>query len=344
METKKMTSAQNAVEARGLVKQFLTRERKGLRGLFGGEKKPIHAVDGIELAIRRGEVFGLLGPNGAGKTTTIKMLCTLLEPSQGEAYVNGYHVVKESERVKETIGVMLTGERTLYWKLTGKENLDYFAALYHVPPKVGRKRVSELLDLVELTDKANVLVEDYSSGMRVRLSFAKALLNNAPTIFLDEPTLGLDPQGARKMREVIMQLREQGHTVLLTTHYMEEADLLCDRLAIIDHGKIIALGSPSELKQKIRRHDVIEVELSRAAEKIVEQVKELPGVETAAFQMTDASAGRGILRVQAANGRTLLPPLLKALSTNHAKIEFIKPSEPTLEDVFIELTGRTLRD
>jgi ABC-2 type transport system ATP-binding protein len=272
------------------------------------------------------------------------MLCTLLEPSQGEAYVNGHHVVKESERVKETIGVMLTGERTLYWKLTGKENLDYFAALYHVPPEVARKRVSELLDIVELTDKANVLVEDYSSGMRVRLSFAKALLNNAPTIFLDEPTLGLDPQGARKMREVIMQLREQGHTVLLTTHYMEEADLLCDRLAIIDHGKIIALGSPGELKQKIRRHDIIEVELSRAAEKIVEQVKELAGVETAVFQMTDASAGRGILRVQAENGRTLLPSLLKALSTNHAKIEFIKPSEPTLEDVFIELTGRTLRD
>jgi ABC-2 type transport system ATP-binding protein len=333
-----------AVSATNLVKQYFSRERKGLRGLFGGEKKAVQAVDGIELGIRKGEVFGLLGPNGAGKTTTIKMLCTLLEPTGGEAYVNGYHVVRDAERVKETIGVMLTGERTLYWKLTGKENLQYFASLYHIPPAIASKRIMELLELVELSDKANVLVEDYSSGMRVRLSFAKALLNDAPTIFFDEPTLGLDPQSARRMREVIQQLRQEGHTVLLTTHYMEEADLLCDRIAIIDRGKIIAQGSPAELKSKVQRHDMIEVELSKSSDALLDQVRKLDGVENAAFQMNDAAAGRGVLRVQASSGRTLLPSLLQALSTNHAKIEYIKPSEPTLEDVFIELTGRTLRD
>jgi ABC-2 type transport system ATP-binding protein len=255
-----------AIEATNLVKKFPLRQRGKdkkngdsaagspttgkRRGLFG-RRKPTEwftAVDGVDLQVAYGEVFGLLGPNGAGKTTTIRMLCTLLEPTGGTALVNGYDITKQANQVRMSLGTVLAGERSVYWKLTARENLEYFAALYHIPPATAKQRISELLERMELTERADELIENYSTGMKQRVAISKALLANPPILLLDEPTLGLDPQAARKVRELIREFKEEGHTILLTTHYMEEADHLSHRVAILDQGKIVALGTPAELK------------------------------------------------------------------------------------------------
>jgi ABC-2 type transport system ATP-binding protein len=218
------------------------------------EPKPMFtAVNGVDLQIQRGEIFGLLGPNGAGKSTTIRMLCTLLEPTSGTARVNGFDIVKQANDVRRSLGTLLAGERSIYWKLSGRENLEYFAALYHIPQSIAKKRVEELIERMELTDRANELVEKYSTGMRQRVAIAKALLARPPILLLDEPTLGLDPQAARRLRELIAELKQEGHTILLTTHYMEEADQLSDRIGIIDSGKVIALDTPEGLKHRIEQ-------------------------------------------------------------------------------------------
>ncbi|MCL5994943.1 MAG: ATP-binding cassette domain-containing protein [Chloroflexi bacterium] len=222
----------------------------------------IAAVDGVSLGIRHGEIFGLLGPNGAGKSTTIRMLCTLLEPTSGTACVNGYDVTRQPNQVRQNLGTVLAGERSIYWKLTARENLEYFAALYHIPPNVAKQRIKDLLERMELTARADDLVEKFSTGMKQRVAISKALVANPPILLLDEPTLGLDPQAARNLRELIAQLKQEGHTILLTTHYMEEADQLSDRIGIIDQGKIVALDTPQRLKQRIEQKDVIRLEIS----------------------------------------------------------------------------------
>ena len=232
----------NPVEVQSLSKVFETKEGPLLRKV----PKEVVAVDGVSFSVPEGEIFGLLGPNGAGKTTTIKMLCTLITPTSGDAFVNGFSVAKDQQKVRENLGVMLTGERTLYWKLTGRENLEYFAALYHLDTLDAKKRIDELLQLLGLKERQDMLVENYSTGMRIRLSFAKAILNDAPVLLFDEPTASLDPQSSRLIRDVIRGLRKEGHAIILTTHNMEEADILSDRVAIIDQGKIVALGSPHD--------------------------------------------------------------------------------------------------
>jgi ABC-2 type transport system ATP-binding protein len=201
--------------------------------------------------VERGEIFGLLGPNGAGKTTTMRMLATLLEPTRGSARVLGLDVVSEAREVRRRMGAVLSDGRSVYWKLTARENLEYFAALYHVPPREQTARIRHALEQVNLTDRADDYVERYSTGMRQRLVLARALLPDPELLLLDEPTVGLDPQSSRDLRERVQELRAQGRTVLLTTHYMEEADQLCDRIAIVDHGRIVALNTPSALKHSI---------------------------------------------------------------------------------------------
>src|SRR3954464_941782 len=238
----------------------LRRTYRTSTGTFRRRRLDVEAVRGVSFEIGEGELFGLLGPNGAGKTTTIKMLITLLLPTSGSARVLGYDVVKDARRVRERIGYVFGGDRGLYERLSALDNLRYFAELYGVPPREQRKRIGALLELVGLTGREKERVEGFSRGMRQRLPIARGLLHDPEVLFLDEPTIGIDPVGARELRATIAALREQGKTILLTTHYMFEADELCDRIAVIRDGEIVAEGTPAMLKQRVSAGHVVEVE------------------------------------------------------------------------------------
>ena len=238
-----------AVEVKDLRKVFISKKKKLFRTV---EKKEFIAVEGVGFHIDKGEVFGLLGPNGAGKTTTIKMITGLLRPTSGTVHVNGVDVDKKPMEALGNIGTVLAGDRSIYWKLTGRENLEYFAALYGCNRKEAVKRAEKILQKLQFGEKADELVEKYSTGMKQKIALGKALIPEAPVVLLDEPTLGLDPQSALNLREIILEIKKEGKAVLLTTHYMEEADFLCDRVAIIDGGKIIALDTPENLKNSIK--------------------------------------------------------------------------------------------
>ena len=328
------------VEVRSLSKTFTTKEGP----LFRKTQKSVTALDDVNFSVKKGEIFGLLGPNGAGKTTTIKAICTLIHPTSGEVYVNGHNVVKDAQRARQDLGVMLTGDRTLYWKLSGRENLEYFAALYHMGGAAAKQRIEELLKLVGLDDRQNTLVENYSTGMRIRLSFAKAILHEAPVILLDEPTMSLDPQSARLVREIIRDLRKEGCSILLTTHYMEEADQLSDRVAIIDHGKIIAMAPPRELKETVLKSEIIEIEAQNINPQVVEKLRGIPTITEVVSTIDDAAAQKGVIKVHASGGKHVIPEMLGVLVKGDVEISNVKVATPTLEDVFISLTGRALRD
>lgn len=328
------------VEVRALSKTFTTKEGS----LFRKTQKSVIALDDVNFSVKKGEIFGLLGPNGAGKTTTIKTVCTLIQPTSGEVYVNGHNVVKDAQRARQDLGVMLTGDRTLYWKLSGRENLEYFAALYHMDGSAAKRRIENLLKLVGLDERQNTLVENYSTGMRIRLSFAKAILHEAPVILLDEPTMSLDPQSARLIREIIQDLRKTGHSILLTTHYMEEADQLSDRVAVIDHGKIIAMAPPGELKETVLKSEVIEIEAQNINPQVVEKLRGIPTISEVVSTIDDAAAQKGIIKVHASDGKHVIPEMLGVLVKGDVEISNVKVATPTLEDVFISLTGRALRD
>src|SRR5437867_9119434 len=245
--------AQPIIKADALSKTFISKERKkGARK----RKKEVPALKSVNLEVLDGEVFGLLGPNGAGKTALIKILTTLLLPPSGTAWVNGFNITKEEDQVRASIGCMLMGDRGLYWKLTGRENLDYFGALYHVPKADRAKRIDELTKLLKLDDFIDRTVETFSSGQRMIVAFAKSLVNDAPILFLDEPTVTMDVPTARELRRIVREMNDQGKTILYTTHLMHEAEELCDRVAIIDHGEIIALGTTQELKDSLSHEDV----------------------------------------------------------------------------------------
>src|SRR5437867_940071 len=245
-----------AIEAAGLRRTYKTHT-----GTFRRRAKEIEAVRGIDFAVEPGELFGLLGPNGAGKTTTIKMLITLLIPTGGTARVLGLDVVREAREVRKRIGYVFGGERGVYERLSGYDNLRYFAELYGVPAREQKQRIESLPELVGPEGREHERVEGYSRGMRQRLHVARGLLHDPPVIFLDEPTIGLDPVGAREIRATIASLTEVGKTVLLTTHYMFEADALCDRIAVISQGSIVAEGTPLDLKRGVAEVSVLEIEV-----------------------------------------------------------------------------------
>jgi ABC-2 type transport system ATP-binding protein len=237
----------------------------------------------------------------------------------------------------------MAGERSVYWKLSGRENLEYFAALYHVPPQIAKKRIQELLEKMELTGRADELVEKYSSGMRQRIAISKALLARPPILLLDEPTLGLDPQAARKLREIIKELKQEGHTILLTTHYMEEADQLSDRIGIIDQGKIIALDTPARLKETINQKDVIHLEVAGWKPEYAVMLQQLPEVDNLITHLNGPEAVCEI-SLQVTSSRAVLPSIVETLNNNGTRLVNMNILKPSLEDVFISLTGKALRD
>ena len=332
-----------AVETSHLVKIF----ERGRRTIWQrirrepDKRDRFRAVDGIDLVVEPGEIFGLLGPNGAGKTTTMKMLATLLIPTSGTIRVLGIDPLARPREVRARLGAMLSGERSLYWKLTGRENLEYFAALYHVPPSEAKARIASVLAAVKLADRAEDYVERYSTGMRQRLALARALLPDPPLVILDEPTVGLDPQSSRDLRDRVRDLRAHGRTVLLTTHYMEEADQLCDRIAIIDHGRIVALDTPAALKRTIRAEEVVHLELGIDGDDA--GVLERLG-RSATVARSERRNGTLTVTAHCASARDFVPAAFDAARSVGATIHHVEVVPVTLEDVFLSLTGRALRE
>ena len=310
----------------------LRRTYKTTTGTIRRRSLEVEAVRGVSFSIAEGELFGLLGPNGAGKTTTIKMLITLLIPTSGAARVLGRDVVKDARWVRERIGYVFGGERGLYERLSAFDNLRYFAELYAVEPKRQRARIDELLELVGLKGREQERVEGYSRGMRQRLHIARGLLHDPPVVFLDEPTIGVDPVGARELRATIASLTEAGKTVLLTTHYMFEADALCDRIAVIANGEIVAQGTPQELKAGVAEGSVVEVEVFGVEQRSVELLRQLAGVRAVTVEDREQ---KQLLVVQTAPGLELTHAILSQL--NGASIGRVSSREPTLEDAYVAL-------
>ena len=326
-----------SVRVENLCKEYLVRQRQGV---FKSKKSSVAALKGVSLEVEAGEIFGLLGPNGAGKTTLIKILTTLLLPTSGDVWVNGYHVQRHENQVRATVGCMLMGERGLYWKLTARENLEYFGALYHLPPPDRRRRAQEILALLGLDEIADRTVETYSSGQKMKLAFGKALVNDAPLLVLDEPTNTLDVPSASELRAIVRDLNAAGKTVIYTTHIMTEAETLCDRVAIIDHGELLALGPVAELKASLQREQVTRVEGVISTQALI-AVQGLPAVQQAT---RTAQNGGDLLTIVTANQHEYLPEIIDALAGAGAVIRKISPEEVTLEDVFIAKTGRTLAE
>ena len=296
----------------------------------------VHAVAGISFQVREGEVFGFLGPNGAGKTTTVNMLTTFLRPTRGRAIVDGLDVVSHPSEVRRRIGVIFQ-ESTADDALTGRENLRLAAALYGVPRAKADAAIDRLLDALDLKDAAARRVRTYSGGMRRRLELAAGLVHTPRVLFLDEPTLGLDPQARAGIGETVRRLRrEQGVTVFLTTHYLDEADQLCDRIAIIDHGEIRAIGTPSELKERVGGDVVTLVPTSDSLD-ISAPLAKVPGVLAVARQ-------DGGYRLKASRGETVVPGAVAASLAAGVGLASVSVKRPSLDEVFLEFTGRTYRE
>ena len=319
----------NAIEVSHLRRMFTTHI-----GVIRRSTKEVIAVEDVSFEIQEGELFGLLGPNGAGKTTTVKMLTTLLIPTAGSASVKGFDVVNQADEVRKRIGFIFGGERGLYWRLSGIDNLRYFASLYSLDPDVTKKRIPYLLDMVGLNGRGDEKVQGYSRGMKQRLHVARTLLHDPDVLFLDEPTLGLDPVGAREFRQVILNLQSEKKTILLTTHYMFEADALCDRIAVINHGCIIALDTPGGLKTHVRDLNVVEVETFGAPESTLEKLRALPFADSLSIE---EQGQKQILLVQTARGAEAVPDVMSAL--DGLKVGRVIVREPTLEDAYVRLVG-----
>ena len=329
--------------------QPLAIDVRGIRRVYNVKPKPVVALDRVDLQVEPGEFFGLLGPNGAGKTTLIKILTTLLLPSEGSAQIFGFDVERQTKQIRRIMNMVAGGEQSGYGILTVREQLWMFSQFYGLPSRDGWRRVDELIEAVGMGEQAEQRVSTLSTGQRQRMNFARGLLNDPWIFFLDEPTLGLDVSAARAVRELVLAWKAAvpGRTVLLTTHYMQEADELCERIAIVDHGRILALGTPEELKRRVQRESVFRLELDRL-DGGVAALRRLPGVLNAALAASDQADGKGDRQTVEVNlslvDDAALGGVVGALGALGAHILALRKSEPSLEDVFVELVGRGFGD
>jgi ABC-2 type transport system ATP-binding protein len=310
-------------------------EVKNLTKMF----KDFVAVDSISFDVKKGEIFGLLGPNGAGKSTTLRMLSTLATPTKGTATIGGYDIVKDGTEVRKLIGIV-SEKMIMYNRLTARENLIFFGSLFGIPKDALNKRIDELLELVQLTKWKNAQVGTFSTGMRQKMNVIRALLNMPQVLFLDEPTLGLDPQSSVEIREFIKKLnRENGITVIVTTHMMVDADLMCDRIAIVDHGKIVALDTSTNLKKSISGADttILKLEIGNLSPQIIEAIN--------ACGCVDAVTQENSLHLRViSHGQEAFDSVIDSVRASGGKINSMENLQPTLEDVFLHMTGHQVRD
>jgi ABC-2 type transport system ATP-binding protein len=304
----------------------------GLARYFGSKDEPIKAVDGVDLEVKEGEIFGFLGPNGAGKSTTVRMLTTLLRPTAGQAFVAGYDIVKDADKVRRSIGVALQ-DAAIDPLMTGNELLELQAVLYGIPTNQMKKRADELLERVGLTAAADRRVGTYSGGMRRRLDLALSLIHQPTVLFLDEPTTGLDPMSRLTLWEEVKRLNNEGTTVLLTTQYLEEADQLADRIAIIDHGKIVREGTPRDLKAQVGAPTLLITVAAHLVETATQVLKEFGDMRPTA---------EGTLGVGLNAGVEAVTDVVRRLDESGIRVQHLELNEPSLDDVFAEATGYRL--
>ncbi len=329
-----------AIQTINLTKTFKTKIPTPEKGILNRKKTiAVNAVDKLNLTIESGELFGLLGPNGAGKTTLVKMLCTLLPPDSGTALVNGYDVNKQQMDVKRSLGTLFSvGERGFFWRLTGYRNLEFFAAVYNVPRVKRRQRILEVLKLVGLENNAFDLYQKYSGGMKRKLSLARTLLPDPPILLLDEPTTGLDAISSRNIREFVKNTvsKESGKTVLYTTHYIEEAAQICDKIGILSHGHLIACDTPDALVNKIKKEERVFLVVEEITPQQIDDLAAKQGVLKLTENSEDLLPNQKGLCIELKNVNQL-PTIFDFLFEQKIKLVNFKRDEPTLEDAFIEL-------
>jgi len=313
-----------------------------IRGGKKSEPKKLLALTDVNLEIQRGELFGLLGPNGAGKTTLIKILTTLLAPTEGYAKVAGFDVVKESERVRQHINMVSGGESSGYGLLTVRENLWMFAQFYGIPSAEANRRIKALLEIVGLGDRINTKSSDLSTGLRQKMNIVRGFLTDPQVLFLDEPTLGLDVGASREVRRFVREWvdGDSQRTLLLTTHYMVEADELCDRVAIINRGRVLACDTPANLKHRLQRESIFSLEVSPLNGTGVEKFQALPGVRQVTCSERDGSAELQFIL----DTESVLADVVNTLTANHIRILNLQKREPSLEDVFVDLVGHSMAE
>jgi ABC-2 type transport system ATP-binding protein len=310
-------------------------QTRGLRRVFKSRNRMVEAVVGVDLEVRRGEIFGFLGPNGAGKTTTLRMLATLLPLSGGAAMVAGYDLLKQQDKVREGIGYVGQAGGSDR-EIMGRTELVFQGRLYGMALGAARKRAAELIEMLELEACADRKVSTYSGGQKRRLDIGLGLVHDPQLLFLDEPTTGLDPQSRARVWDEVRRMHERGTTVFLTTHYLDEADALCDRIAIIDHGKIVAEGTPEELKREVAG-DLVTVSVIGDQQAAIDLLKGQPFVR-------EASTEGGLVRLYVDHGEAAMPAILRLLDSAGIQLATIGLQRPSLDDVFLRQTGRSLRE
>ena len=327
-----------AIETQDITKRFIQTKSFGELLVHPFRKKELIALENVNIKVKEGELFGILGPNGAGKTTLIKVLCTLILPNEGTAYVNGYDVVEDEEKVKASIGLVTSEERSFYWRLTGRKNLEFFASLHNFSNSEAKSRIDEMLRIVGLEDRADDRFDSYSTGMKHRMAIARGLLNDPEILFMDEPTRSLDPYAAQKLREFIKEdlVREQRKTVFLSTHHLEEAEQLCNRIAIIDKARIKACGALSELRKMVGEQEKYVIEAKNFSKSLLDKLSCLDGVID--FSNVTLESDVVSLEILLSNSETVLPQIIEMIVNTGGKLRACNRKEAVLGEIFAQLT------